>query len=168
MDEIWKDIPGYEGIYQVSNSGLVRRISISRGGRIKFIRPTKNPGGYIDVSLYKNSKRTHFRVHRLVASLFVENPNNLKEVNHKNGIKTHNHFTNLEWVTHSENNLHAFRIGLRSHRGDNHNMRKLSWIDVAKIREISRDKGLKHTEIAKIYNVHPSTICDIVNNRIWV
>ncbi len=168
MDEIWKDIPGFEGIYQASNHGNVKRISVAKGGKIKMLSPSKNQCGYLDFSLYKNYKRTHLRAHRLVALLFIDNPENLTEVNHKNGVKTDNHFSNLEWVSHSENNLHAFRIGLRSHKGDNHNRRKLSYADVVRIREMSKNEGLNHRQIAKIYNVHSTTICDIVNLRSWV
>lgn len=117
MKEIWKDIEGYEGIYQVSNHGRVksldRKIYTRSGyrnikGRILILE--FNSADYNMVLLYnKNNKRKHHFVHRLVAQAFIPNPKNKEQVNHKNKIKTDNHINNLEWATQSENMKHALK-----------------------------------------------------------
>lgn len=113
MKEIWKDIEGYEGLYQVSNIGRVKRIRFINKNtniekeRIKSLKKRKD--GYLEVALYKNGKGMSIQVHRLVAKAFIPNSNNLPQVNHKDGIKTNNVVTNLEWVSASENALHSSR-----------------------------------------------------------
>lgn len=106
--EIWKDIKGYEGYYQVSSEGNVRNAITGQ-----ILKGDTNSIGYRRVWLYKPVKKRMF-VHRLVALAFCEGQDEGKVVNHKDGNKTNNHASNLEWVTHSENDLHAFRLGLRS------------------------------------------------------
>ena len=109
-NEIWADIPGFEGSYQVSNRGRVRScdryIKASRGMQKKhgqIIRPMLRPNGYLTIGLYMNGKRTERYVHRIVALLFVDNPNMYDEVNHKDENKTNNCSENLEWCTHGYN-----------------------------------------------------------------
>ncbi len=109
--EVWKDIIGYEGVYQVSSFGRVRsvdRIVKGRHGspkRIKGIVLTqeKMNDGYMRVSLSKGGKIKRFPVHRLVASAFIKNPNNFPVINHKDETKDNNHASNLEWCTQSYN-----------------------------------------------------------------
>lgn len=109
--ETWKDIKGYEGLYQVSNLGRVRSmdryVGASHGStqlrKGMVMRLTQYPNGYIYVQLCKDAKYTGFYVHRLVASAFLDNPDNLREVNHKDRDKTNNAVTNLEWCTRSYN-----------------------------------------------------------------
>ena len=105
MKEEWKDIEGYENKYQISNFGNVR----NKLGNI--MKPFNNKG-YLCISLFKNNKKKHFRVHRLVAQHFIENKDNKKEVNHIDGNKKNNKVNNLEFVTSKENKLHAVEIGL--------------------------------------------------------
>ena len=105
--EIWKDIPGYEGLYQVSNFGRVRSILT---GRIR--KYGDNGHGYKFIPLCKNNKTRNYYIHRLVAALFIKNPYNKKTVNHINGIKADNYVSNLEWATQSENTQHGFDNGL--------------------------------------------------------
>lgn len=97
MTEIWKDIPNYEGLYQVSNFGNVRNI---KSNRIKTIY---EHNGYFKVSLCKNSKQLNYFVHRLVAEAFIDNPNNLPQVNHKDETRDNNSIDNLEWCTNEYN-----------------------------------------------------------------
>jgi hypothetical protein len=104
--EIWADIAGYEGLYQVSNLGRVRR-----DGRIKT--QSEDRGGYLTVWLSKHSKMKCAKVHRLVAGAFIENPEEKRTVNHIDGDKKNNRIENLEWATHSENIIHANKMGLR-------------------------------------------------------
>lgn len=103
LNEIWKDIAGYEGMYQVSNFGRVRSLNYRNTGRIEIRKTFIMKNGYESVSLCKNQKYTSHYVHRLVASAFVENPNNLLEVNHINEDKLDNRAENLEWCDRSYN-----------------------------------------------------------------
>lgn len=89
--EEWKNIIGYEGLYEVSNKGNVRNVR-----RNTLLKLSKTNYGYIQVHLYKNGIRTGLRVHRLVAEAFIPNPDNLPQVNHKDEDKTNNNVTNLE------------------------------------------------------------------------
>ena len=171
--EIWKDITGYESLYQVSNTGKVKsleRVSIFNNStglkKERFLKDSSSSERYSKVKLSKNSIETPFLVHRLVAKAFLENPNNKKEVNHINGIKNDNRVENLEWATRSENTIHAFETKLKiSQKGSEHGNAKLNEFQVLEIREIGRSKQLK--EIADIYNVDKSLISLVLLRKAW-
>lgn len=97
--EVWKDIKGYEGMYQVSNYGNVRSLDYRRMGAIKVLKPFNDKYGYKAICLVKNKQKHTFTVHRLVAIAFISNPNNYPCVNHKNEIRDDNRVENLEWCT---------------------------------------------------------------------
>lgn len=114
--EIWKDVVGYEGVYKVSNTGLVKRVANIRGVNLKyrsnyFLKPLDNGKGYLRIKLTNNGKSKRVMLHRIVAEAFIKNPLNKKCVNHINHIRTDNRIENLEWCTHSENTLHAVKHG---------------------------------------------------------
>lgn len=115
-EEIWKDIPGYEGLYQVSDLGKVRsldRVIIYKNGQRHFYRgmilsPGKNISGYLNIRLGSNGRETG--VHRLVAEAFIPNPDKKQDVNHINGDKADNRAKNLEWCTRAENMNHCKNV----------------------------------------------------------
>lgn len=120
--EIWKDIKGYEGLYQVSNLGnvlsLEKYIKTHNEERMqyrpsKLLKQHKNQFGYMKVWLWKDGKRKEFAVHRLVADAFIDNPNNKPCVNHLDNIRDHNSVDNLEWCTYKENSQWAEIQGRR-------------------------------------------------------
>lgn len=120
MEEIWKDIRGYEGWYMVSNLGRVksleRTLSVTRYGNIhrskfkeRILKQYKNTGGYYIVELHKQDKGTQPKVHRLVAEAFIPNPYNLPCINHKDEVVTNNCVDNLEWCDYKYNNNYGTR-----------------------------------------------------------
>lgn len=115
MEEIWKDIDGYEGKYQISNNGAVCSLEYHNTKGIKrkgFLKPAKDSKGYLRCALSKENKLRTFKIHRLVAQAFIPNPLNLPQVNHIDGDKTNNCVSNLEWCDNSYNQRHAYSNGL--------------------------------------------------------
>ena len=110
MEEIWKDVLGYENLYLVSNFGRIKSLYHKN----KIMQVYTNQQGYSIVRLHKNKKRTGLLLHRIVAKAFIPNPNNKPEVNHIDGNKLNNCVNNLEWVTSSENTIHAYNNKLLS------------------------------------------------------
>lgn len=126
MQEIWKDIKDYEGLYQVSNLGRVKSIK-----RNIILKPGFTKKNYSYVILYKSNIATSKRIHRLVAENFISNPYNKPQVNHKDGNKLNNCVSNLEWVTNSENQQHAFANRLQTNVGNNNpKCRKINQYDL--------------------------------------
>lgn len=110
--EEWRAIAGYNGLYEVSNTGKVRSNNYLGHGNQKELSQWNN-GGYLRVTLHKNGKTKKHLVHRLIAETFIPNPWNKPEVNHKDGNKRNNNVSNLEWSTRKENLDHADKTGLR-------------------------------------------------------
>ena len=106
MTEIWKNIEGYEGKYQVSNLGQVK----SMIGQEKVLHPKKHRNGHLQIGLHKDKKRKTMYIHRLVAQAFIPNPDNLPCVNHKDENPSNNNVDNLEWCTQKYNCNYGTRV----------------------------------------------------------
>lgn len=144
MQEIWKDIniDGLKGKYQVSNLGNIK--SLKRNISMKLIH---DKDGYPTIFLWKYKRKVHIRVHRMVTQAFIPNPENLPQVNHKDGNKQNNCVKNLEWVTCSENVKHAYKTGLNKARqgNENHLSKKIIQYDI-NMRKIAEYEGIREAE----------------------
>lgn len=176
MKEQWKQIKGNREIYEVSNLGNIRTRDRegARGYKVKghTLAQYDNSNGYLRCGMNIDGKQKLYFVHRLVAKLFILNPDGKPYVNHKNGDKHDNSVENLEWCTKSENEKHAWANGLKHNiatKGELHGMHKLNRKDVEYIRENHIRNGgfMKTGELAKMFSVNPQTITEIVSERIW-
>lgn len=180
MKEIWKDIEGYGGMYQVSNHARIRSFKRhNEDGTPVILKPWQKRKGYFCIGLSKNSKSRRFRRSRLVAKAFVPNPENKPQVNHIDGDKTNDLPYNLEWVTESENRQHAWDEGLHkmtdeikkkigdANRGEKCASSKLTEKDVIEIRYRYKNTEVYQRELADDYGVSQSAIGFIVNNKRW-
>ena len=169
--EVWKDIEGYEGLYQVSNKGRVKSFHF---GKEKILKPYLRANGYLMLCLQVDKIKAHFIIHRLVATAFIPNPVNLPVVNHIDGNKQNNCVENLEWTTYSENEKHAYKLGLKfrnafAGEGEDCIFSKFTNAKVQEIRKIykPRDKKFGQAALAKKYGVHRDTIQNIVNHKTY-
>lgn len=154
--EIWRNISGYENLYQVSNLGNVRSLNYNLTGKAKNLKAVDGGKGYLIVSLSKNGKRKHFQVHRLVAIAFCENPNPDKynQINHKDENKKNNRFDNLEWCDSKYNanyGMHNERMR-KSLMNRKDRSKKVKCIETGEVfastKEVERQKGFAHTHIS--------------------
>jgi predicted XRE-type DNA-binding protein len=165
--EVFKDVVGYEGLYQVSNEGRVKSLDYRRTGEESILKGRPNrKDGYLRVNFCKDGIKKDFYIHRLTALAFLPNSENKSEVNHKNGIKADNHLENLEFTTPKENMQHAYDTGLQ-HKGEKHPNSKLTEKVVLQIRDLAKCKRFTHREIATIYNCSRQRIGAIANNETW-
>jgi len=166
-------IPNFPG-YFVSDDGRVfsawRQTGFhiwTQGKMLKELKKAKDEKGYEIVALMKDGKLTTKKVHQLVAFAFLKIQKGKFEINHKDGIKTNNRAENLEYSTHLENMRHAYRTGIRKNAsGENAANAKLNEVQVKKIKEMLKC-GIFGKQIAKIFNVHPTTISLIRNGFTW-
>jgi hypothetical protein len=168
----WRDIPGYEGIYQISSNGDVIRLAGSP--KCKKTRPIKafvSTGGYVVVALTRNSKPRSLGVHRLVCWAFLGEQGDLW-VNHKNGVKTDNRLENLEYVTPAENAQHAYDMGLQpSRRGEANFHASLTEDKVWAIRMIAAHcldgfpGGRKN--LAKLFGISKTALANVLSGESW-
>ena len=172
----WRPVKDYEGLYEVSDTGLVKSLEkrVDRGKCHRswstHIRAFgKDANGYLRVSLSKDGVNKTHKVHRLVAQAFIPNPDNLPQVNHIDGDKTNNNVDNLEWCTQSENMRHAYKLRLKSIAGECNPQSKLTQADVNHIRAIykPRDKEFGAIALGKKYGVHRKTISRITTGQYW-
>ena len=165
MEEIWKDVVGFEGIYQVSNLGKVKSLKF---GKEKYLSITKSSIGYLNTKLQLNKKNKSFLVHRLVAETFIKNEFNKPCVNHINGIKTDNRIENLDWCTHKENTEHSLKNDLIK-TGCNRKQSKLSLKDIEYIRKNYKEKDKKNGgyKLAEMFGVSRNCISNVVKNKTY-
>lgn len=174
--ELWLPVIGYESRYEVSNLGRVRSLGgfcpSKSGGSRKVPEHIMSctPSVYMRVTLCGGSgvKKLVALVHRLVAQAFIPNPEGKPQINHKNGVKTDNRAENLEWVTASENTLHAHRVLKIKHaqlKGEKAPSAKLNDRKVAFIRKWGHI--IKTRKLAELFSVHRSTILSIKSGTIW-
>lgn len=177
IKEIWKDVEGYETLYQVSNLGNVKRLKGIRnyvdGRSYKYKEEIMNfdysTPGYKRYCFTKNKKTLKREVHRFLAIAFIPNPENKPQVNHINGIKTDNRVENLEWVTARENLMHATRTGLRRNaRSHKIHTCKINEFTILAIRRLHRiNPEFNRSDVARKLNVNYNVIWKIITNRTW-
>lgn len=165
VQELWREIAGYEDTHEVSNLGRIRR-------SMKDIRHDgTHPGkilhgtfikGYKKVILSKKGKGKQFFVHRLVAETFLDRKDKSLQVNHIDGRKENNHLANLEWVTAKENTQHAIKNGLRIPGNT-----VFSDKEVLEIRKIYKEGNIFQKDLARLYNTTQGNITAIVRGRTW-
>lgn len=165
--EKWKKlkIDGHPTNYQVSNLGNVRNIKNKK----KILKTNLDKDGYEQICIYYNHKKHVIHVHRLVALMFIKNPHNLPQVNHKDGIKHHNEVSNLEWCTSKENVIHAYKTGLHNNvaKGSNHGLNKYSEDQIKEVCILLEENKKTFKEIQDITGVRTSTIHDIISKKYW-
>jgi len=144
--EIWKDVENYIGEYQISNYGNVRSL---KGNKVRVLKPRaigpKENNKYLDIEFHRSKSRKHFKVHRLVAIHFVNNPRSLNVINHIDGNNFNNHYLNLEWTTTIENGCHGSR-----RRNTSSDYIGVSWCnDQNKWKAQINIKGLKNKNLGR-------------------
>lgn len=172
--EQWKNIPGFNGAYQISNEGRVRSTDrfVYCDNRKPYLKPgvilavwAGKTSPYLQIKISYKSKIYHFMIHRMVAVCFLGlNPKSKKEVNHKNGNKLDNRVENLEVVTHQQNIQHSVDTGLKHDYGERHVHAKLTNKQAEGIR-LLHSLGVKQVRLADAFGVCKQTICRIVNNN---
>lgn len=101
--EIWKDVCGFEGLYQISSYGRIKSLHYYGGDRVEILKPARDKNGYLTIGVWKDGKRYSKKMHRLVAEAFIPNPDNLPQINHKDEDRENNFVENLEWCTNKYN-----------------------------------------------------------------
>jgi len=176
MKETWKTIPNFSR-YEASSLGRLRSLNYKRTGKVKVLKPACSPDGYMKTVLLRDDGRyKSWTVHLFVMMAFVGVKPDGLEVNHKNGIKIDNNIRNLEYMTRSENMLHAFQNGLeKPMRGEDNPTSKLTEENVLEIRKYvkeQKEEGNRYygrKELADKYGISDGYIKDIVSRRrgIW-
>jgi hypothetical protein len=167
LKERWKDVVGYEGWYQVSSLGRIKRVKQLAGARAgRILKQKSNDRGYLRIALYKYNKKRYYFVHRLVANAFIGLSPKGYQINHKNGIKTDNTPKNLEWVTAKENSIHAtYTLGYSL--GEKNPNAKLTNSKTLKIKKFLSKRIYKHREIARMFGVSKQIIDRISTKNTW-
>lgn len=174
LNEEWRDVSGYEGMYQVSNLGRLKSLERYVRHSANNISLKKEHIFNVGISnksliaiLSKEGTSKGYLIYRLVAKAFIPNPENKPEVNHIDGNRMNNKVTNLEWATRSENEKHAYDTGLYvSRKGENHPMSKITRNDILKMYDLF-NAGNSKKQIAEIFNISYSHVCRIFKGSTW-
>jgi HNH endonuclease/NUMOD4 motif len=177
--ERWLPVVGYEGLYEVSDAGRIRRVGRAarsgngRGGgaRIGLIqKPQPRPGGYLSVQLWKDGKVRNFLVHVLVAKTFIGPAPKGMEVNHDDGDKSNCALSNLEYLTRADNMKHAYRTGLRVAKvpkGETHHAAKLTMERAREIRRRYQPRVCTLKMLAHEFGLDHKTVHSVVSHKTW-
>lgn len=156
-----RDIKGFEGLYKINKDGRIWSIR-----KNKWLKYRNFENRYPTACLWRDKKDYYFYVHRLVALTYIKNPKKLREVNHKNGIKTDNCVENLEWCSQIDNKKHAKLNGFTT-RGDRNTQTKLTVQNIKDIRTEYALGKISHNRLGKKYNVSGSSIYMILHRKNW-
>lgn len=175
MESLWKDVPGFEGLYIVNELGIVKGVDriVYRSDGVKqtykesIKKQSISKRGYYYVTLSKDGKSTKVKIHRLIGKLFIPNPENKPQLNHIDGNKLNNSLDNLEWVTNKENSNHAIYSGLIDNKGSKNGMSKLTEEEVIDIRNMKHSGMFNIKEIAYCFKVSETCIYNIINRKRW-
>lgn len=176
--EIWKDIRGYEGLYQINSIGNVRSldrfVKSSRGGfrkqNSRILTNSIHKHGHHIVNLWKENKSVQYKVYRLLAIAFISNPDNKPCVNHIDGNRMNLSLENLEWVTYSENMRHAYDNGLTNgtfKAGFESRFCKLSKEDILFIKSKRKNREMKLKDLAALFNIGIGHVSQIGTGKQW-
>jgi hypothetical protein len=164
MVEIWKDIPSWEGIYQVSNIGNIRSFHNNKVTLLK----TDDSHGYRRCLLQKEGRKIKYLVHLLILLTFVGDSS--LPTNHKNGVKHDNTLENLEYCTYSANNAHAYKHNLASNQGIRHPQARFTEAQIRRIKFIALHMNPERgywAKLSRVFGVGHETIMAIVHERSW-
>ena len=175
--EEWKDVKGFEGLYQISNLGRVKsldKLVVQKTGQRywvkgQILKPYQDGCGYLMVNLAHKGKKSMRKVHRMVAEKFCSNPDNKPCVNHIDSNNKNNRYDNLEWCTNLENIKHYWRSPLKISYGEGNANSKLKTEEVLEIRRtyIKGDSIFGSKPLARKFGVSDMTIRNILNNKKW-
>lgn len=167
MTSQWKYVEDTDGRYVIFDDGTILTSCYRFTHGPHFMRPFKTHNGYHRITLFVRGQHRKFFMHRLVAQAFMSRPSSQHEVNHKNGVKTDNRIENLEWVSKSENSLHAIRSGLQIvKRGTDAPGAKLTEQQVIDL-YLARKRGEKNVSISRRTGVNHKTVSDIWLGKRW-
>ncbi len=181
QNEVWKDIPNFEGYYQASTMGRIRSLDREiekrdgRGGIDRYVRlgkifnlKYKKNRRYTSVRLSKDGKTNSYAVHRIIAITFINNSENKPQANHINGIKSDNRVENLSWMTNSENVNHAIETGLNnSVRGESHGSCKFKNEDITNMRNMYKTGNYTYKQIGLLFNATVARVSEIIRRKTW-
>lgn len=174
-----KDIKGYESKYAACEDGRIwafPKIGYAKAGRWsegRYLKPYIMKNGYHVVSLFTNGSQKKFLVHRLIATTFIPNPKELQDTNHKDGNKSNNGLSNLEWCTRKENIHHAMKMGLFDNvggnppRGEDCVTSKLKDEQVREIRRLHSEENVSYAEIGRLFKTTKENVSFICRRKSW-
>ena len=184
-EEIWKPIVGYEGLYEISTLGRIKRLEKLVVNKIgsnapflrkfpeRYVTDSGKSNRYSKVGLLKNKETKYFNIHRLVAEAFIPNPDNKPEVNHIDGIKNNNTVSNLEWCTPRENTQHILKLRRsQSKKWGNASLSDKQVIEILEFLKENTQKGIRvkhglHAYIGRKYGVSRKVIINIYEGRVY-